>query len=265
MNNMQAREIVAACLAGRRRVPRAEIEAAAEVLRQDDPCLRDLAQLFGVSTAGHCGCNHIRTRLAELAGLPLEQAGVEFPALVGHLSICAACKRDFWEIRSPWEPAPIASLPQQAWRFRRRLAAAIRVVFAQAGRLCEAGMAPPSTLLTPVAATADEVGGGFGEAREWRLADEETASEICLLLRAASGGGFLLECAVESPSAIRPRLTIAELPAGRVVVSGPLALFVSEPARLGAGSYLLTIETTGAQPRVWEIPLELETQRDAAP
>jgi hypothetical protein len=263
MNNLQAREIVAACLAGRRRVLRAEIEAAAEVLRRDDPCLRDLARLFGVSSAGHCGCNHIRARLAELAGLPLEQARVEFPALAGHLAICAACKRDFWEIRSPWEPALIASLPQKASRLRRRLAAAIQVFFSRAGGLGEAGIAPPSSLLTPVAATADEVGGDFGEAREWRLADEETGSEIRLLLRVTSGAEFLLECSVDSPGAVRPRLTIAELPARRVVVSGPLALFALEPVRIRAGSYLLTIETSDVQTRVWEIPLELKTEPDA--
>lgn len=265
MNNQQAREIVAAFLTGQRWVLHAEITVAAESLRQDDLCLLDLAQLFGVSTTGHCGCNRVRPRLAELAGLPLEQARVEFPALVKHLSLCAACKRDYWEIRSPWEPSLVASLPQQASRFSRRLAAAIRVVFDRTGRLCEEGIAPPSHLLTPVAATADEIGTAFSETREWRLTDEETGLEIRLLLRAERGGEFLLECAVESPSAIRPRLTIAKLPGGRVVVSGPLALFVSEPARIGAGAYLLTIETGGSQPSVWEIPLELRIQQDTQP
>jgi hypothetical protein len=263
MNDGAAREIIAAYLSGQRHVESTEIEAAIKIINQADRYVQDLKRLLGVSTAGLCECHHLQSRMAELAGMPLDQARIEFPALAGHLSLCHSCKEDFWEIRSPWEPAT-ASLSHQAARLRRRLAAAIQVVFGGGG-LRELGFTLPSAPLIPVAATADEVGVSFGEAREWRLADAETGSEIRLLLRAAVGGEFWLECSFKSSSAGRPRLTITGLPGQQVVVSGALALFASEPIKIKAGSYLLTIELAGTESRAWEIPLELVVEPDPAP
>jgi hypothetical protein len=255
---LEARQILAAYLVGRR-VTRRQLEEARARFNEQPDSLAFARELL-VTGEWTSGCERFRSSLEEFSMIPVSEQSNRMPSMVAHVTDCPACRAAYWEV-TPQFVQGIATPTRQAVR---RLAASIELAVRKVQGLVEVGLGP-----MPIGHLSGAVPGmaTLGDDQEprsdgyiWRLRDDDTDTAVDLAIRLGEAGGLIVRCDFQRSSDIESGARIElRTPAGRVSFASHLAEIEREPLHIDAGmAGTWTIRITIPE-LAWEIPVNIRS------
>ena len=268
MNIVDAKEIIAAYLSGRRRVSLDQLQRACEVANGDQAYVRYLEDELGFGDDWTDTCRLFLANVAEFAEMSAAARAREMPKLVAHLEQCAACRLAFWEVQEVWESATVPEFGA-ATAISKSLTEGIHLLMNDAGQLRQYGLGPPalhseSALLGDRSAEPRLLA---SEQKTWLLKDEDAHCDIHVLAHGLESGRAALKCWLEAKpplDAQGARIDVLDAKTEALHVSGKLSAFLVDPIYLSQGAWLIRIIAySDGDARTWEFPLDLRHDRPA--
>ena len=213
-------------------------------------------------------CKVFRDHVHEFSEMTQERQEAEAPELTAHLKSCPSCWRIYWKAA-----VPFALSPQHGGKPVLRLREPIMLRISRSHLTVDRGVGPPPDEVEYVGIAAghrgvpvEVAGEELAEPLRWTLHDEEAKCEVRLTLRGRDDNhselSCLLDLAKDSPVESSDRrlelMRVGESGELYLYLAGPLDNFVTAPALLPVGSWVIRVLAgLPSDKRVWELPVEL--------
>jgi len=270
MNLIEAQQIIAEVVTGRRRVASKEVDSAYDILKQNSGYKAALSELLEAASED-CSCQDFQGRIAEFRELSPAEREDELPEMAAHAEFCLPCRRALWEKEQKiWK-----TLATAARTHCRVLTEPLRLVLQRGERIEERGTGFPS--VEPFLALGAQMTLGPSDdlapplrhrRKEWFLKDDDADCGVRLLVELTGTGQTTLRCSLEGetgkvPQLDQVRIEIRRARSNSLFLAGPLSNFQADPIVLTPEAWLIKLIPSNALDILpWEIPLELENSED---